>query len=209
MRTFIFLLIASIIVLSCKKEEKAVPQQQMTLIDFESRVGVANASVKCMKDEIVQTPLGQAILTKMKQKVNSDNAGVATFDFIDGGYVFIEANDYLTRRLSMQNARGAQEMLKSAAIELDLINDHINSGTITQVSISQKADPQLSSTMRESLNLLDTAIQFPNSSSVIQFDGIANRENSFVITIFGDNIRDSTIHVTPVHGVTNKVEFKY
>ena len=209
MRTFIFLLIASILAFSCKKEEKAVPQQQMTLIDFETRLGVANASVKCMKDEIVQTPLGQAIITKMKQKVNSDNAGVVTFDFIDGGYVFIEANDYLTRRLSMQNARGTQEMLKSAAIELDLIDEHINSGTITQISISQKADPQLPSPLRESLNLLDSAIQFPSSSTAVQFDGIANRDNSLVITLTGDSIRDTTIHITPVPGMTNKVEFKY
>jgi hypothetical protein len=72
MRTITFLLIASILALSCKKEEKAVPQQQMTLIDFETHQGIANATVKCMKDEIVQTPLGQAIVTKMKQKVSSD-----------------------------------------------------------------------------------------------------------------------------------------
>lgn len=194
---------------SCKKEKTPVPQQTIRLIDYDTRQGIAEARLNIMKDEMFNAILGTALVPTLKQVVQTDAVGFASFELVDGGYVFMNATGYLQRRLSMQFAKGEQEMLKSAKIELELKDEQLAVGTVSQIRVSLKPDPQLGITLGESLALKDTTLPYPSGAATIQLDGIAGKQNGLKISVSSDTIKDTVIWVNPTLNNVLKVQFKY
>ena len=194
---------------SGKKQEQAISQQAIRVIDYDTRLPIVDVNISCVRDDYYETPLRRTLLPFTHQILQTAEIGVVTYNFMDGGYLTIEAAGYLQRNVSMRHAKGDVEMLKSALIEVEILDENISAETITRMDVNREDDLEFPVSIRETFNLAYKSISNPTGNYTVYFDGLANRQNNIRLTFFSGSIRCTSISIIPIPGKLNKVQFKY
>ena len=199
---------------SCKKEAQ-FPQQQLTVIDYDTRQGINNVAINSFKQEFFDVFIGMGYYMVPIQSLHTGPDGKATLSLGEAFGASFSADGYLSRNLEMRYAKGDIEMLKSAAIELTCVNANLTPGSIIYIDINSKPELQLGRMQAEETVSFSKVIDPSADPQIFSFQGAADKLNNLSISIStlldsGTVVKkDTVIQATPSLASTTHIEFKY